>query len=198
MARPSLKEQRSKQILDAFGRCVARYGVEGATLEKIAEEAGLQRSLLRHNVGNRDDLLDALINKYLDESNKTLELFESTITVETSPMDFVKVLFDESYSDPQAVLVAQALIIAAPSYSQIAPRLQQWVEQFTLSIAKMLKILFPKAKTSDSRIVATGIVGIYFNAESLTPLGTMKSFKRDSLKSVIRLIDTLYTTPREG
>ena len=191
MARPSLKEQRSKEILDAFERCVARYGVEGATLEKIAEEAGLQRSLLRHNVGNREDLLDALVNKYLDESTKTLELLESMITKETSPKEFVKYLFDESYSDPQAVLVAQALIIAAPSYTQIAPRLQQWVEEFTSSIDKMLKLLFPKAKASDCRIVATGIIGIYFNVESLTPLGTMKSFKRDSLKSVLRLMETL-------
>ena len=34
MPRPSLKAQRSEEILDAYERCVARYGVEGATLEK--------------------------------------------------------------------------------------------------------------------------------------------------------------------
>ncbi len=193
MARPSLKEQRSKEILDAFERCVARYGVEGATLEKIAEEAGLQRSLLRHNVGNREDLLDALVNKYLSESTKALEVLESTITEETSPKGFVKYLFDESYSDPQAVLVAQALIIAAQSYTGISPRLQLWVEDFTMSIVNILKILVPKAKTSECRIVATGIVGIYFNVESLTPLGAMKSFRRDSMKSALRLIESLHS-----
>lgn len=194
MARPSLKEQRSKEILDAFERCVARYGVEGATLEKTAEEAGLQRSLLRHNIGNREDLLDALVNKYLSESTKALELLEATITEETSPKDFVKYLFDESYSDPQAVLVAQALIIAAPSYTGISPRLQQWVEEFTMSIVNILKMLVLNAKASEYRIVAAGIVGIYFNVESLTPLGTMKSFRRDSMKSALRLIESLYSS----
>ena len=194
MARPSLKEQRSKEILDAFERCVARYGVEGATLEKTAEEAGLQRSLLRHNIGNREDLLDALVNKYLSESTKALELLEATITEETSPKDFVKYLFDESYSDPQAVLVAQALIIAAPSYTGISPRLQLWVEDFTMSIVNILKMLVLNAKASEYRIVAAGIVGIYFNVESLTPLGTMKSFRRDSMKSALRLIESLHSS----
>ena len=193
MARPSLKEQRSKEILDAFERCVARYGVEGATLEKTAEEAGLQRSLLRHNVGNRDDLLNALVNKYLDESSNALALLESTVTDETSPEEFVTYLFDESYSDPQAVLVAQALIIAAPSYAEISPRLQQWVEEFTQTIIKILRILFPGAKTKECRIVATGIVGIYFNVESLTPLGAMKPFRRDSVNAVLYLIEMLKT-----
>ena len=30
-------EKRKAEILDAFGRCVARFGLEGSTLEKIAE-----------------------------------------------------------------------------------------------------------------------------------------------------------------
>ena len=72
MPRPSLKLQRSEEILDAFERCVARYGIEGTTLEKTAEEAGLQRSLLRHNVGNRDDLLNSLVNRFISESRDSL------------------------------------------------------------------------------------------------------------------------------
>ena len=41
MARPIVKDQRRAEILDAFEACVARYGVEGATLAKTAEQAGL-------------------------------------------------------------------------------------------------------------------------------------------------------------
>ena len=55
MARPSVKEERREQILTAYEQCVARYGVEGATLDKVAEEAGLARPLIRHNIGNREE-----------------------------------------------------------------------------------------------------------------------------------------------
>ena len=38
MGRPSLTEVRTVEILDAFERCVARYGLEGSSLERIAED----------------------------------------------------------------------------------------------------------------------------------------------------------------
>ena len=43
MGRPSIKAERREQILDAYETCVARFGVGGASLEKIAETAGLAR-----------------------------------------------------------------------------------------------------------------------------------------------------------
>ncbi|MGW2611834.1 TetR/AcrR family transcriptional regulator [Streptomyces mirabilis] len=61
MGRPSLATERRQQVLEAASRCLARGGLAGATLEKIAEESGLSRSHVRHYVGNRDDLLLALV-----------------------------------------------------------------------------------------------------------------------------------------
>ena len=191
MPRPSLKLQRSEEILDAFEKCVARYGIEGTTLEKTAEEAGLQRSLLRHNVGNRDDLLNSLVNRFISESRDSLELLESAVSYKTTPKEFVNYLFDETYSDSQSVLVAQALITAAPNYPEIASHLQKWVKDFTKSTVKILKRIVPNATPSDYRIVASGIIGIYFNVESLSPLGPMKNLRKDSKSSVMRLLETL-------
>ena len=66
MGRPSIAEQRVEQILEAFGRAVARHGVEGATLERVAAEAGLSRSLVRYFVGNREDLVVLYRQRLLD------------------------------------------------------------------------------------------------------------------------------------
>ena len=52
----------SKKWLISRNHPVTRLGVEGATLEKTAGEAGLDRVLIRHNVGNKDDLLDAFLD----------------------------------------------------------------------------------------------------------------------------------------
>ena len=191
MPRPSLKIQRTEEILDAFERCVARYGVEGATLEKTAKEAGLQRSLLRHNVGNRDDLLNALMDRFLNRSKKDTESLKTAVLSNGNPNSLVNYLFDETYSDTQSVLVAEALTIAAPHYPNIAPRLKTWVEDFTNTIAKILKNTAPDAKPRDCREVAAGVVGIYFNVESLSPLSSMNVFRTNSKKAAMRLVNTL-------
>ncbi|MFG2941221.1 TetR/AcrR family transcriptional regulator [Streptomyces sp. NPDC048282] len=61
MGRRSLAAERRQQVMEAASRCLARHGMAGTTLEKIAEESGLSRSHIRHYVGNRDDLLLALV-----------------------------------------------------------------------------------------------------------------------------------------
>lgn len=66
MGRPSLAEERLTQILDAVGRCIARFGVEGMTLEQVAAEAGLSRSHVRHYAGNRADLIDRFRRRLIE------------------------------------------------------------------------------------------------------------------------------------
>ena len=191
MPRPSLKAQRSEEILDAFERCVALYGVQGATLERTAEEVGLQRSLIRHNVGNRDDLLDTFVERYIEKSELDLEELSNAV-IEVDKKDaLIEILFDEKFSDNQSVLVAQALIVAAPHYPSLSPKLQKWVESTNNTIEKILRKLIPNAKSSDHKEVAAGIVGIYFNVESLSPIGTMNAFRKNSKKAAMRLINTL-------
>ena len=75
MGRPSLAEQRKEEILDAFGRCVAKFGLEGSSLEKIAEEAGMRRSILRHYLGNRDEMVIALAKKVIGEYRSSTKAF---------------------------------------------------------------------------------------------------------------------------
>ena len=191
MPRPSLKAQRSNEILDAFERCVARYGVEGATLERTAEEAGLQRSLIRHNVGNRDDLLNALVDRFLMKSTNDINELVSESMNKGNPATLIEYLFDESYSDKQSVLVVEALIAATLNDPEIAPRLQKWIDDITKAVVKTLRHSIPNRKAVDYRDVATGIVGIYFNIESLSPLGAIKTFRKSSKNAAMRLVNTL-------
>ena len=55
--RPSNQNERYLQVMEAMVRCVARFGLDGATLERIAAEAELSRPLIRHHLGNREDML---------------------------------------------------------------------------------------------------------------------------------------------
>ena len=114
MGRPSIKEKRSAEILDAFGRCVARYGVEGSTLERIANEAGVKRTLLRHYIGNRDELIEALGQRieqdFLHRTRAIFDALPESRRVET----LLDTLFDPAnQSDSDDVAIAQALISAS-------------------------------------------------------------------------------------
>ena len=191
MPRPSVKAERTEEILDAFERCVARYGVEGSTLERIAEEAGLRRSLLRHYLGNREDLVDALVERFLRQSSRDTDLLFAALPDRGRAAKLIDYLFDESHADTQAILVADALVAASAHRPELAPKLRRWTEDFTSRIAEELGRSFPAAEPAARKEVAAGIVGIYFTVDSLTPLGAMPRFRAASKAAARRLVSSL-------
>lgn len=67
MARPSVAAERREQILDATMTTIAEHGIRGATLDRIADTAGMSRGHVRHFVGNRDRLLlDTAVSVFSD------------------------------------------------------------------------------------------------------------------------------------
>ena len=190
MPRPSLKDARRKEILDAYGRCIARHGVAGTTLELIAEEAGLARALIRHNVGNKEEILDAFVERYLTVATAEVdELFDSLPgkkRIET----MIEWLFDPTYSDAQAVNVSNALFMAAVERPFLAEPLRRWTADFTQRMEAELSDVFG---ASGERVaaVAAGIVAIYYNYESLALLGDLQQLRKTSEAAARALVSTL-------
>ncbi len=194
MARPIVKEERRKQILDAFEICVAKYGVEGATLERTAEQAGLARALIRHNVGNRADLLVALTEQYLKKSRVALDGLASDLPDKDRSVALCNSLFDPAQSDAQLVLVANALIAAAANDPSLGKKMNNWLRNFTGVIHRIISDDFPEAEGDRVSAVALGVVGIYFNAEALYPLGNAKKLASESRQAALLLLSTLKSS----
>ncbi len=171
MGRPSLAEQRTVEILDAFERCVGRYGLHGSSLDRIAEVAGMKRSILRHYVGNRDELVLALARRVIA---KFESFFDSHLeaTEDLSPVEqLVTYLFpDTAVSSAESVLVIESLIAEGGSCPEIREMMKGYVERLVNQSAKLLRQAYPEASRRDCWSVAYGIVSICFNQESLTPL----------------------------
>ena len=191
MGRPSLKEERSIEILDAYENCVARYGLDGATLERVAEEAGLARPLIRHNVGNREDLQNALIDRFFEQSSAHLQSMTHNLPDDAPAHALIETLFDDSSRDHKSVLVAEALIAAAAKNPALAERLRVWLKNYVDVLASILKAQFPKAEHNDIEAVAAGMTGIYFNVDSMVMLGPMPDFKASSKRAVLMLVMAL-------
>ena len=192
MPRPSLKGVRSTEILTAFASCVARFGLEGATQERIAEAAGVKRTILRHYLGNRDDMIDALIdfvvNDFDAQSHALFDALPNTNRM-TALLDF---LFGASgRTNPDMVLTFQALVTAADRYPKARKALLAWTQRFIDVVEAELVTAFPSATKNKIAASAHGIVALYFNADSLHPLQPPKSWSRAARAAADMLIDSL-------
>lgn len=191
MARPSVKQERRAQILEAFEHCVAHYGVEGATLERVAEQAGLTRSLIRHNVGNRDALLEALVERFLARSRRRMAEMLAALP-ESGRLDvLLDWLFDPRFADSTDVLVAEALIAAGARDERLAETLRRWLAAVVEDFARVIALDHPEAAAEDIEAVAAGLTGIYFNVESTAPLGPMPALRAASRRAAAKLIGSL-------
>lgn len=66
MARKKLDEERIPQILDAFERCIMKYGLAETSLERVAREAKISRTTIHHYIGGREDLIRAAHKRFAD------------------------------------------------------------------------------------------------------------------------------------
>lgn len=191
MPRPSLQTERKAQILSAMSRCVAKYGLHGATLEKVAKAAGLARALLRHNIGNREQLVDEFIDFYLQKSlEKTNALFDG-LPAANRTHTLIDWLFDANYEDPESILIAEALIAAGAEDAILRQRMTEWTMAFVSRVELTLRQDFPSASSENLRASAAGIVGIYFNVASMSPLGDIPTLRAPSKQAALLLIESL-------
>lgn len=193
MGRPSVKAERTEVILNAFEQCIARYGVEGTSLEMVAEASGLSRSLLRHNVGNRDDMVEALAERFMKRSQLTTKQMLDELPEQKPSAALLEQLFTDHPDSWQSVLVTEALIAAASRYPDVQAQLHDWYEAFLASLAQVLVKEYPAVSQSACWDVMVAVVGIHFNTDSMRSLGLSERHRQAGLRMAQRLVASLET-----
>ena len=176
MARPSKKAERVEEILEGVETCVTQYGIDGTTLDLIASATGLARPLIRHNLGNRDQIMEAFMKRYFERSDAETRLLELALDEVESFEGLVKLVFVLEQEEKNSILVAQALNIAAANNEQLAEQLRQWTDNFTRILGNVLARLAPKASAESRNDVAVGLVNLYLSAASYAPLNPENDF----------------------
>ena len=193
MPRPSIKQQRRSQILDAYEICLTRYGVEGTTLDLVAKEAGLARPLIRHNVGNRTELQAATVERFIERSSESTQQLLDALPKENPLETLIDWLFDPSASDPRMVLVSSALVAAGANDPALARSMREWTRDFVDKLINVAWLSHPDADDDAVRAVAVGIASAFFTAESVTPMGPMSDIRDACKQAAARLANTLKT-----
>lgn len=188
MPRPSLKGQRSLEILDAYLTCVARFGLEGATQDRIASEAGVKRPLLRHYLGNKDDMIAALADHVVASFAHTTRDLAAHFATTGTPAELIEALFaEEQTHDPRLMLAYQALVTGAETYPAMrAPLLQSYAD-FLAVIESVLTRAHPGADPARIPAVAQGIAASVVSIDAMMPLSPPPSWRVD-LKNAARVL----------
>ncbi len=192
MGRPNLAETRTIEILDAFERCVATYGLEGSSLERVAEEAKMKRSILRHYVGNRRDLIQALTERVVMKYKASLNEYLEATAGESPVKQLLGFLFpNTTASSTESVMVVESLIAAADTYPEVSQLMTEYIDGLTHQSAALLKQEFAGTSHQKCWSVAYGLICLCFNQESLTPLQLPAKYTKAAKSCAEVLIDSL-------
>jgi AcrR family transcriptional regulator len=194
MGRKSLADERREEILAAFERCIGRYGID-VPLEQIADEAGVQRSLIRHYLGNRDELVDQVIARIAEAYPRRLAaLLAPALAAGTSGvLDF---LFADALKDDGIEADWDAVIMAVVNtaqgrYPQAKERVAQIIVAMVEHLAEALAQLFPQATATRRYAVAYSLFCLAQMNDSLLWLGLAPRHTLLARASAACLLDDL-------
>ena len=77
MGRPSNTEQRKQEIVNALLRVMAERGYEKASIQAIAQEAGLAPGLIHYHFKTKQEILLGLVNWIANSASERLKRMES-------------------------------------------------------------------------------------------------------------------------
>ncbi|MEM7602837.1 MAG: TetR/AcrR family transcriptional regulator [Verrucomicrobiota bacterium] len=185
--RKDLSQERIGQILDAFESSILRFGLEGSSLEKVAESAGMKRTIIRHYVGNRDELISAmtarLVERYREQTTAMFEALGEEDRVET----LIQILFSrENVQSAESIMIFEHLVLAGNRYESVRKPMADWTMEFVEMVEDELRRAFPTSK--DTSAIAFGLTSIYFNYVSLLPLQLPALIREQSIVAARKLV----------
>ena len=189
MGRPSLAEVRRPQLLDAYAACLVRYGVQGTTLDRVAKEAGVTRGLVRHYLGNRDEVLRALG----DWAREGYFVFFEQSSRRHPDADPIDVLLDLTTSEQprQFYAVLDALFAEAGRDAYIASVLRDVYRQFFGWMVGMLTEALPDSDPAARRQVALALMSFGWAETGFDVIGFRPTRRRDYRALAGRLVDSI-------
>ncbi|WP_067811661.1 TetR/AcrR family transcriptional regulator [Actinomadura kijaniata] len=195
MGRPSLVEERRAQILRAAARSVARYGLAGSTQERIAGMAGMSRSHVRHYVGNRDDLIDALWDHVITPYFATMREAMAGREPRERLRALVDYLFGPQMEHNEDDLVIEALITGAMHDVRLRGRIFDSYSRLEREVATAIREAVPGCDPAESLRSAYSLLCLAFGNSTLAALPFPASRRAGVKEQAMRMLTSLGEGP---
>lgn len=161
MGRTSIAGERVSQILDAFENCIRKYGLKDSSLPRIAAEAGVKHSIIRHYIGNRDALIALMVSRFTDHYlgviSDALASLPQGATIEAAAGYF----FDEvSRLDAENQIFTE-LFAASTRETSIRHQLCSLYYRITGMVTEVLSNTYPNADKTRVSAAAYSLLGLW-------------------------------------
>lgn len=139
---PSRVEQAAQtrqRLLDAGAAVFVRRGIEAASVDEIAQEAGFTRGAFYWNFANKEDLLLAVLADYRDRMDQTLHGARTSIT---DPLELAASVPSALGGFPWPLLVMEAWLYGLhhpelrPALAELKQRARDAAAEFLGSLAR--------------------------------------------------------------
>lgn len=192
MGRKDLTTERQDEILDAMERCIAKYGLHGTTLNNIASEAKINRGLIHHYVGNRDDVVQLMTERLLERYQSSFKNYAAT-QPDTDRAEIIIDYYFEAWYEmaPEDDALLLELLAENERDPHIHKLLINLYNGFNNMIARELGQLFPDADASQVKFVSYSIMLLAFGHATINWIG-LPMAKQANVRSIAsHLVQTL-------
>src|SRR5882672_8630230 len=123
MGRPSLAEPRRRQIVDGLRTAIVKHGLAGASVQRIAANAGLPAGLIHHYFTSKEDLLIATVDQVVADARDPLKAELDVLDPERALERALDFLFLEVPADRDRSVLFAEIGVAALRRPQLRRRL---------------------------------------------------------------------------
>jgi AcrR family transcriptional regulator len=195
MARAKIEDERKEQILKAFEACVIRHGLAKTTLQKVADEVGLPRSLVRYFVGNRGSMVDLLIARMIERGEATLATAQRAGEASTLG-DLIDTIFAATFGDETSNNVVGELWYLAIRDVTIRTRLADMYSRITDALVVQMTAEEIGPGLAEREDVAQALLSLAYGEASFTDIGLKKPNSISSRRLADALISELATASK--
>ena len=192
VGRPSLVSQRRAEIVGAFITLVARKGLEDVTLDDIAAEAHVQRSSLRHYVGNRRALITAAI---IELGDRCVRSIRNDLGGAAGIDDLITTMFSPNWlaAIGENDRALDSMIEEATRDGQLAEHVRRASDALIAEIQAALRHDYPEAPANRIRETAYTVACVVERNKLMQRLGYATSLSRGAARAARELVRGLST-----
>lgn len=187
---PRPKIDREPQIMKALEACVIRQGLAKTSLKDVAEEAGLPRPLVRHFVGNRDEmvikLFDGMISRGEDQMER-LQGSDEALSLEKC----LDLLFEGVFANETSNALIGELWYLADRDKAIRSRLAALYQRVNDFVVDTLRANGLGANARDRRDAAFALVSLSYGDAAFRDIGLRGPSRRAIRGQARAILDTL-------
>jgi len=192
MGRKKLDQERTAQILEAFGKCVVRNGLDNSGISAVARKAGLSRTLVHHFVGTRDNLILMLVEDVLRRHEEEIAEFWRWIDKGVGVEDILAEELERPVKESATEKALYSILNSSRyQYPEIDNVYQTIMEGWAAAIGKALYRSGHGLNESDCRGAAITLVCLFTGWEMLWDVPEFTSGRKELKKQFKRVVQSL-------